>query len=197
MSTLAPALLIAAAQAFLGLGDEAGTPDAERSFMVKSFLRQVGAVGGSWQAAFIHHVGFWSHFDGESGRSLWPLPCDGQCTELATFARVRGVLRQEPAAGDVFLLATPWRDEFVRAGIIVSAGLRIAMDGEREFECVTIEGDTNPGMQRGGQRVLRHVRMLSAARGDLFVRWADLDTRLESVRAQEVRGGPWELREAA
>lgn len=133
-----------------------------------------------WDAAFVHHIGFWSHYDPREERSWWPLPITTDLRVLASFAIERCILRHAPVTGDVFLLASPSTDEFHRVGIIERVEHRLEMeDGTDAFEAFTIEGDTSPDLQLGGGRILRHWRRLSAVRGDRFLRWTRLDQRVE------------------
>ena len=90
---LTPALLVATVNAFVGLGEDrgrrTGSPQGE---LVECFLREVrgriraeggngtncanGATGSSdstdlvpWDAAFVHHAGYWSHYHSDAARS--------------------------------------------------------------------------------------------------------------------------------
>lgn len=44
------------------------------------------------------------------------------------------------------------------------------LNGDVNYECITIEGDTNPLRAERGGRTPGHVRLLSPKRGDRFVR---------------------------
>src|SRR5687768_9207952 len=91
---LSPSLLVAAANAFVGLGEEGGD---NRGQMVERFLRGVFLPPGApWCAAFVHHVGYAAHYDQLAQRSSWPLPATGSCDALARAARASVVLRDEP-----------------------------------------------------------------------------------------------------
>src|SRR5438874_13430567 len=130
MPPLSPTLLVAAATNFLGLGAEA---DHAPGRMVETFLHEVGADPFEpWDTAFVHHVGYWAHFDHSVDCSTWPLPRTGRANELAAFADERDVLRAEPSVGDVFLMWSPPIRAFSRAGIIVGIGARGRLgDGTR------------------------------------------------------------------
>lgn len=173
MIPLSPALLIATANAFVGMAEEREDGSSP------------GAPGrAAWHTSFVQHVGYWSHYDQRYLRSSWPLPRTADCNELAAFAAEHDALGERPVAGDVFLLWSPRTLEFVRAGIVVSVeeGGR-SRRNEPWYECHTIEGDTDQSMALGGGMTLRHLRRLSAERGDRFVRWTALDGRDE--RAME------------
>ena len=184
MIPLTPALVIATANAFVGLGTKLALEEC--------FLREVwaGAKAASvlrWDTAFVHHVGYWSHYHHKAKQSSWPLPPTATPPELAQIAAARDALVDDPMPGDLFLLWSPAREEFLRTGIVVEVGKkrRKDLDGSRYRECVTIEGDTDPTMARGGGAVLRHERRLSSARTDRFVRWTALDARAFRAREAE------------
>src|SRR5688500_5652994 len=100
MITLSPALLVASANAFLGLGEDGGD---NRGQMVELFLREVHQEPGQpWCAAFVYHVGFWSHYDHKSKRSSWPLPATASYAYLGEWAAMKGVYKTDAQLGDVF-----------------------------------------------------------------------------------------------
>ena len=89
---LAPALLIASAHALtdsVGISAVTGTS----ALLVRRYLADVGYHGtddgpedGGWSAAFVHHAGYWSHYEYRFRASVWPLPATASCAELARFA---------------------------------------------------------------------------------------------------------------
>jgi hypothetical protein len=167
-------LLVAAAASLVGVREEGGN---NRGQMVELFLREVEQPPGEpWCAAFVHHVGHWSHYDHQSGESSWPLPATASCYELGAFAKKRGILRDEPDSGDVFLL---WNDKlgrFAHTGVVVQLRDAGVSPGEGPwFECETIDGNTDAGGSREGDGVLRRIRRFLPHAGDRFIRWADLD----------------------
>ena len=170
MNPLCPSLLIAAACALL---EGARTADGTAR-LAEQFLMGVGAgAPRHWSAAFVHHAGFWSHFDHSMGRSIWPLPATADCDELGAFARFRNVLSSRvPAPGDVFLLWSPRRHRFVHAGIVLMAERfnSMACDPMR-FACHTIEGNVTTTGGLGGDRLARVQRILSPLHGDRTIRW--------------------------
>lgn len=172
MIRLDPVRLIAAASAFVGIGEEGGN---NRGQVVDLFLRQVRQPPGQpWCAAFVHHVGYWSHFDHVSKSSSWPLPATASCWELGEFARVRAVLRRDPMPGDVFLVFSPELKRFAHTGIVVSVAGTQTSQADTVYGCNTIEGNTSDAGSRDGQATLSRQRSFSLARGDRFVRWTDL-----------------------
>jgi hypothetical protein len=169
---LSPALLVAAANAFVGMGEEGGD---NRGQVVERFLEGVHlAPGLPWCAAFVHHVGHASHFDQVSQRSSWPLPATGSCEALARVARAAGVLRDEPHVGDVFLLHSVALRRFAHTGIVVGVEQEESVDQRDVHVCVTIEGNTNDDGSRDGRMTLRKVRTFREADGHRFIRWADM-----------------------
>ena len=177
-------LLIAAATSFVGLGEERGTRGRGR--MIEQFLTETRVPRRErstipWHTAFVHHVGYWSHYDHASAESRWPMPPLPSASTLGAFARLYDVLRKQPERGDVFLLWAPGRKRFERAGIIV----RVENSGEwisgtAFHECETIEGNANE-RHAIGRRVLRLRRKFTPGRGDRFVRWTALRPHVARV----------------
>jgi hypothetical protein len=183
-----PSALIATASAFAGLGElgrcaPSGSP-------VDCFLRQVHPERSAsdpvvrWDSAFIHHVGFWSHFDQALGSSSWPVPPFADPMALAEFARKQRVLVERALPGDLFLLWGPGRRRFVKAGIVVEVKEVIQHAHFRTtLDCLTIAGDSDFVLGERGGRALRHRQNFSAKRGDRFVRWTDLKRQAVPVVA--------------
>jgi hypothetical protein len=190
-----PTLLIAAANTYVGWPDDPESGRlAGRSAFVECLLREVradldGATPAPWHTAFVHHVGYWSHFDPVYGASSWPLPATASADELAAFAKGRGLLHEEPEDGDLFVLWAPVQQRFVRTGIVVTAGdFGVTFRGTPYQECLTIEANTNEEQTAEAGSILRRVRRLSADMGDRFIRWTDLDVRAERMAGCIVRG---------
>lgn len=185
MIPLAPSLVIAAANALVGVAEEGGN---NRGRMVELFLREVRQPPGEpWCAAFVYHVGYWAMYDRGAQRSSWPLPATASCWELGDFARRQGVLERAPEFGDVFLQYKPELKRFAHTGFIerVESLRREPVparpgDGGAErvvYRCSTIEGNTNAEGSREGNATLRKVREFCAEDGDRFVRWVELEER--------------------
>jgi hypothetical protein len=135
-------LLIAAAGAFVGVGVESETT---RGRLVDLMLRRVGQpIRAPWSAAFVHHVGYWSHYEYTSVHSTWPLPPTNDPCVLDAFGRERGIIADEPARGDVFLLWSSAAKAHSRAGIIVEVERCLINERTRRpyWVCITIEGET-------------------------------------------------------
>jgi hypothetical protein len=179
---LTPSFLIAAASSLVGVREDGGN---NRGHMIELFLRGVNqSPGQPWCAAFVHHVGYWSHFDYETQNSSWPLAATASCYMLGVEAKQRGVLREAPEVGDVFLLWNARLVRFAHTGVVA----RLRDKGETPrggawFDCDTIEGNTDLGGSREGDGVLQHVRRFYPKAGDRFIRWADLDPRALATQA--------------
>ena len=174
MMPLTPASFVGTASSFIGLREEGG---ANRGLMIDLFLHEVGLTAGQpWCAAFVHHAGYWSHYDFAAGRSSWPLPATASCHTLGVFARAKGILREEPRAGDVFLLWSPSLARFAHTGVIANVQKIGTMPGVYPWSiCDTVEGNTNVDGGREGTSVRRRIRRFD--RLDRFIRWADLESR--------------------
>ena len=172
---LSPALLVAAANAFVGVSEQGGD---NRGQMVEHFLRSVHLPPGQpWCAAFVHHVGHSAHYDHVTRRSTWPLPATGSCEALARAARANGVLRDEPYVGDVFLLYSRARARFIHTGIVVGVLDEHRVHDRDVHACVTVEGNTNDDGSRNGHTTLRKLRTFREADGHKFIRWAEMQRK--------------------
>jgi hypothetical protein len=153
------------------------------SFLVAAATTLVGRrVPGESCMAFVHHVGYWSHYEHGAAKSSWPLSSGSSFAELEKYAKDEKVLLEEPRAGDVFLLRHAPTASFEHTGIV--ARVRepgITPGGTPWVECDTIEGSTDAGDDPTADgmtiRVARSVRRFYPTLGDRFVRWADLDRR--------------------
>src|SRR3712207_103604 len=89
------------------------------SFLVAAATTLVGRqVPCASCTAFVHYVGFWSHFEHGAARSSWPLPCASSCGQLAAWAKENRVRVTKPRAGDVFLLWHAPTATFEHTGIV-------------------------------------------------------------------------------
>ena len=169
---LSPALLMTFA---LALVDDAAAVDASAADAAASEAPNV--VNDAWSVAFVHHVGYWSHFDYRMCTSVWPLPLTASCDELASFAARHFVLAADaPEAGDIYLLWSPAKRVFVRAGIVLNRSRRLRYpNGRRYFDCLTVDGDTTrEGFVRGGRTAVVQ-RVLSPSNGDRLIRWPSIE----------------------
>ena len=173
MFALSPSLLIATAVSHLGATQSADNyrPDAE-------LFRHAPLAAGeeAWSLHFVQHVGAHSHLDHESRVSTWPLPSTRLITELARSAAEDGVLRDDlPKTGDVFLLWSPAKHRYVRAGIIVAViADYTGADGKPRYRCLTIEAIGAETGHRFNRTVLRRERNLMPGSGDRVIRWTEL-----------------------
>ena len=181
MIPLSPAMFVAAAGTWLD-GPHATNNSAQ---LAGRFLSAVDDPHSArWDAAFVHHAGFWSHFDHCTGQSCWPLPATAACEELAEFAAAENVLSVEaPDPGEVFLLWSPAQKRFVHTGIVLGAErVRAPSDEPPSYECHTIEGNITSTGRVDGNRLVRVQRVLSPALGDRTIRWAEIEERAVSTR---------------
>lgn len=136
--------------------------------------------GLPWCAAFVHHVGRSAHCDQLTRRSSWPLPATGSCEALARAARARGVLRDEPYVGDIFLLYNRLRRRFIHTGIVVGVQAEERVHERDVHVCLTVE------RQHQRQRLQQRARDAFDGR-----RWCRGRWRSERQRERRT-GSPWE-----
>ena len=179
MTQLTPSFLVAAASCFVGVREQGGP---NRGQMVEIFLNGVEQPKGQpWCAAFVHHVGYWSHYDHRTKYSSWPLPATASCWQLGEFAREHGLLETEPQPGDVFLVYFRELRRFAHTGIIVTVEQRIATDKDTVYVCTTVEGNTNLDGAREGRLTLQKTRRFSMRNGDRFIRWSRTGSQSEAA----------------
>jgi hypothetical protein len=167
---LSPAFLIPTA---LALVDDASAPHEATNPATGVAV----SLTAGWSATFVHRAGYWSHFDYRLEASIWPLPATSSCDELAAFATDNFVLADdEPNPGDIYLLWSPAKKLFVRAGIILGHTRRqVYPSGRAGYECLTVDADTTVrGSLRGPSTAIIR-RMLSPDAGDRWIRWPLLD----------------------
>ena len=180
---LTPSFLVAAAAGLLGVRDEGAD---SRGHMIERFLRGVNQPPGQpWCAAFVHHVGYWSHFDFTSRRSSWPLPATASCPTLGAYAEEQQIVHRDPQPGDVFLIWHAPTACYAHTGIVTRVRFAgVSAGGTPWVDCDTIEGNSDAGDYRGGDDgaasgVVSRVRRFYPIepKGDRFIRWVDLDER--------------------
>jgi hypothetical protein len=146
-----PAFLVAAANTFVGV-DLAG--------IVASESRA--------DAAFVNHIGRWSHFGGAPLRTRWPIAEVRNAAELA--GRCARWLTTEPLPGDLFLIWDESKALFTRTGIVVEVIERARPLGEADADlCEVIEGGSSADPEGIDKRVVRHVVRFKSS--DRIVRW--------------------------
>src|SRR5438105_9608564 len=131
MIPLTPALLVASANAFVG---------RTQVHTLNASLVGLLEAGHAWCIAFLHYVGYWSHFETFRHGSSWPCPLVRSCAELGDFAAARGILRKDAHIGDVFLMFSHDRGCFAHTGVVVGAEslCRVGAD-DRLLTCMTVE----------------------------------------------------------
>lgn len=186
MIPLTPVLLVASAAGLVGLREDG----RNRRLIMDFFFRDVSQPRGQpWCAAFVHHVGYRSHFNYETNASSWPLPSAPNCHLLGEFALSRGILREAPEAGDLFLVWSPMGVCFAHVGVVAHVGaLGETPAGRRWFDCDTIEGSAGDDRSRVWWGVIRRTRRFYPAAGDRFIRWADLDGQAPGGRRAASEG---------
>src|SRR4051812_39980741 len=146
MIALSPALLISAAYTYMGRGDEAGEDIGQRTRdtdHVDLFLRNVHPLSETRaSAAFMDHVGYWSHYEARGSYSAWPLPMGGTCDDIAKWAIKNELLSDSRVdMGDLFLVWSPLHKQFARVGIVLELMEDPWLkDGCWWFDCLTLEG---------------------------------------------------------
>lgn len=114
--------------------------------------------GDAWCASWVARIGV------AALGKLWPVLRTGGCLELGRWAAGRGVLRETPEPGDVFLLWYDSKGRFAHTGFVV----RQNPDGS----WTTYEGNTNDEGSREGYVVAEKQRRFKPT--DRFVRWTEL-----------------------
>ena len=191
MLPLSPALFLAAANALVaGQPDE--SPYSDATDIVSLFHSTVGEH--RMTATFVGHVGYWAHHEPE-GASVWPLPINGDCDDLALFADRRGVLNSRtPETGSIHLKWSPEKRCFERAAIILSViGFAPSPETPWGYDCLVVTGGaslhvatprtmTSPARYTTTVHWARQgVERCCSHNGDRFISWVDLDRRDPSV----------------
>jgi hypothetical protein len=191
MTPLSPALFLAAASALVASDARVPRP------LIEDRIQEFDPMGrdihrprdGVTTAAFIAHVGYWSHRR-SSGRSAWPFPLDADCDLLAAIGLDRGVVGVGfPKAGDICLRWSRTEQRFVRASIVlwtveVPATLRMGWS----YDCHVLEGSiavSDPSVATV-EWVRRAWVTCCPGLGDRFLSWVDLDERNETTRIGRV-----------
>lgn len=198
MRPLSPALFIATAKGLAGWKNAVagieGSPSGDRwSDDTDSSASSTNLSAST--AAFIAHVGYWSHHS--RAGTAWPFPLDADCSRLASIAGKMGVLHAlTPEPGHIHLQWSKEEKAFVRAGIILWAVEVPARPWKPwSYDLLVIEGAGElvrcdaPGGARGADVVdsvvtsARRRRVCACpADGDRFISWVDLDGRGETTR---------------
>lgn len=202
MSALSPALFLAVATALVG-SDVRMTPGRIRSKKMRvaqfdpASRDDHGPRDGVTTAAFIGHVGFWSHYEG-AGRSTWPFPIDADCTDLARIAKGLGVLSAwPPKPGAIHLRRSKKEHRFVTASVVLEAvEVRPRHLADWHYDCRVLEGSlVRASSAEAGATIdwVRERQLISCPwLGDKFLSWVDLDGRNPASATHPVhrlRGG--------
>ena len=129
---------------------------ANRGQSVEAILRRVHLQPGSpWCAAFVAWCGY------AALRYKWPLPLVGGCATLAEAAEARGMLREQPEVGAVFLIWGESVNRFRHTGFITLSG--------QSMGSYTVEGNTSPDGSPDGTGVFARLRSFGPR--DRFIHW--------------------------
>lgn len=158
-------LALAVAGSFLGVKEV--PPGSNRGPEVTKFLNSIGLSGGyPWCAAFV-----WFCIQSAASKLSLANPFirSGACVVFERWARLKGILKSNPEAGDVFLCYSVPEGEGRRrashTGLVLSVDLNAGT-----FK--TIEGNTNLDGSREGTGVFKRTRPISDRYA--FIRYNDL-----------------------
>lgn len=135
---------------------------ANRSEMIDEMIRRAGLDPKGrwpWCACFVAWVGYAVY------RKLWPLKRVAGCMSLYADALAKGLIRETPAPGDIFLLWGLGPDGVMR---FKHTGFVIGDLGDGWW--ATVEGNTNEAGHADGIGVFERKRKWGTA--DRFIRWA-------------------------
>jgi hypothetical protein len=184
MIRLTPRLLIAAANAAVGMSEKSAL--AVKRVVERRLALEDGYVGDrelAHDVALVLHWGHCAHYDERIESSSWPITRVRTADDIAGCASRNGLLRETPLEGDLFLLFSPPSRGYVRVGIVANVCGEGRLGARSSYyDVITIEPDSNEHGELGGGKVVRMKRRLCAAAGDRFVRWADMDRRLPLQR---------------
>lgn len=153
MITCSPILLVAAAQAMAR---------DDRALVDTSSLTDRESM--STGMPFIHHAGYWSHFDAQVGVSSWPLDPRWSLAEVVRVAKRLGLLQLDGGPGDLLVTCTE-DGQPLHIGIVLAAGARMEFPREAPtWECEALWATlTARGSRRGA--------WFRGGRGDRFIPW--------------------------
>lgn len=98
--------------------------------------------------------------------SDWPLVVTASCQRLYVDAKAKGLVRDAPKRGDIFLLWHPELERYAHTGFVENVG-QLGPDG---IPFDTLEANTNPGGGREGYGWFRRKRV--ANQRFKFIRWS-------------------------
>ena len=132
----------------------------------------------------LQQCGVLAYYDESAQRSAWPVQLGLSPHELALFGAEHGVLREQPASGDIFLQCSFRTRQFIHAGLVMTVDGTGWLDyHDLYFDTSTIEGDTDHRGLLGRGYTWKLRRRLSPTLGDRFLRWCELEVDLELVNA--------------
>ncbi len=124
--------------------------------------------------AFIQNCGYLAYHDSCAGHSAWPIPDGLSSHELALFGTASGVVHRTPREGDIFLMYSTRRRQFVHTGVILDVVRHDTIERTEYYDIISAEGNTDHrGLVERG-RTMKIERRVTPALGDRFLRWTDL-----------------------
>lgn len=142
---------------------EEGGPNCGQ--MVERMLKKVGQTKGApWCAAAVNFAGWHCFAAPDDQRSTWPVTMTAGCKAIGEWAERRGVLRDEGAVGQLFLMYFPTLKRFAHVGVL------LAPLGGHQW--LTWEGNTSDVTgSREGYKVCLRKRVIDPAKQHRFVDW--------------------------
>jgi len=154
-------LVLYTAEVLVGVTEN--PPNSNQGVKVEEFLKATGLGGGyPWCAAFVAWVG--QKAVGET----WPLKKVAGCVSLYDDATAKGLIRETPQRGDIFLRWYPAKNRFAHTGF-VTGSTTLALTGTWQ----TIEGNTSGRGSRDGWGVFSPPEGRAWNTEDRFIRWID------------------------
>lgn len=137
------------------------TNGSNRGEVVDEMVRRTGldpATRSPWCACFVAYCGY------AAMRDRWPLKKVAGCVSLADDAIAKGLLREAPTPGAVFLI---YGKAFDGATRFKHTGFVVGMNANGGWD--TIEGNTNEAGHPDGVGVFERVRQFGPS--DRFIHW--------------------------
>jgi hypothetical protein len=119
---------------------------------------------------FVNGVGFWAHFDYDTGVSSWPIPHLATVTQLAQYGLQHRVMHELPEVGDLVVWWNTVQNRYTRVSVVVSIIGIFGKLGNEVVRCRAL------GAHKKGAFV--RPERFRPSNGDRFLRWADLDVRM-------------------
>ena len=125
--------------------------------------------------AFVHHVGYWSHYDARLRCSSWPFGAYRSGDDFARRAAAMGVLSTRAVSGAIALQRVRGEETWYRAAIVATVTERGRLPGDRRARCEIVVPRPAPRQQDGACE----ERWFDPAAGDRFVHWWEMRRGVE------------------